>query len=362
MIGLNNMSITGGQVISYAVGAAFSGVPHGWRYMVGLGGLPSILLGGLMMLCPESPRQLVFHGREEEARQVIQRIYYEATPQQVNDKVALIRFGCEQHRETESGGRWQAVKKLHTVKSNFRALLAACTLMTFSQFTGFNTLMYYSATLFAIAGFSNPTAVGLVVSGTNFIMTGINAYAADGFGRRKLLIWTTWGMSAGLVAVAVAFHYIPVDTATLEVQQTTITPAAIVVLIFIVVFVMFYGVSVGNTAWMSVDFFPMEVRAMGSLWMTACCWAANVIVSSTFLSMMHSLTPSGAFGFYAAICFIGWIWIILCYPEVSGLTIEEIGEVFKHGVGVSYARKLRAERKAAGTLVKQNKDTIALGH
>jgi MFS family permease len=37
MIGLNNMCITGGQVISYGIGAAFAGVPHGWRYMVGLG-------------------------------------------------------------------------------------------------------------------------------------------------------------------------------------------------------------------------------------------------------------------------------------------------------------------------------------
>ena len=37
LIGLNNMSITGGQVISYGIGAAFAHVPHGWRYMVGLG-------------------------------------------------------------------------------------------------------------------------------------------------------------------------------------------------------------------------------------------------------------------------------------------------------------------------------------
>ena len=37
LIGLNNMSITGGQVISYGIGAAFAHVPHGWRYMVGRG-------------------------------------------------------------------------------------------------------------------------------------------------------------------------------------------------------------------------------------------------------------------------------------------------------------------------------------
>lgn len=41
--------------------------------------------------------------------------------------------------------------------------------------------------------------------------------------------------------------------------------------------------------------------------MTCCNWAPNVIVSSTFLSMMKGITPSGAFGFYAAVCGIGWL-------------------------------------------------------
>lgn len=98
------------------------------------------------------------------------------------------------------------------------------------------------------------------------------------------------------------------------------------------------------------------------MWLTGSCWASNIIVSSSFLSMMHTLTPSGAFGFYAAVTFIGWILIVLFYPEVSGLTIEETQEVFQHGFGVRYARELRAKRKAEGTLVAADKDRIALGH
>ena len=31
----------------------------------------------------------------------------------------------------------------------------------------------------------------------------------------------------------------------------------LILLVFIIWFVFFYGVSVGNTAWMSTDFFPM---------------------------------------------------------------------------------------------------------
>lgn len=208
-----------------------------------------------------------------------------------------------------------------------------------------NCRMYYSSTLFALVGFSNPVAVGLVVAGTNFVMTWVNMMCVDPLGRRRVLISTVWGMSAGLLAVAIAFSYIPIDTATLAITTDKVTTPAIVVLIFIIWFVFFYGVSVGNTAWMSTDFFPMEVRAMGTMWLTCSCWGSNIIVSSTFLSMMKSLTPSGAFGFYCAICFIGWILIILFYPEVSGLTLEEIAEVFEARNPVKKAREMRKHRK-----------------
>lgn len=72
--------------------------------------------------------------------------------------------------------------------------------------SGFNTLMYYSSTLFALVGFKNPVAVGLVVAGTNFLMTWVNMMTVDPIGRRRVLVCTTWGMSAGLLAVAVAFR------------------------------------------------------------------------------------------------------------------------------------------------------------
>lgn len=63
--------------------------------------------------------------------------------------------------------------------------------------------------------------------------------------------------------------------------------------------------------------------------------------------MMKGMTPSGAFGFYAAICGIGYVWIYFFYPEVSGLTLEEIKEVFEHGFGVHYARQLRRDRNSS---------------
>jgi MFS transporter, SP family, solute carrier family 2 (myo-inositol transporter), member 13 len=191
MIGLNNMSITGGQVISYGIGAAFAHVPHGWRYMVGLGGVPAVLLACCLPFCPESPRQLIYHGKMQQAEVVLQKIYGSATPEQVRAKTALIAAACEEAKEIAgTATRWEKIKMLHTNPANFRALVCACGLMVISQMSGFNTLMYYSSTLFALVGFSNPVAVGLVVAGTNFVMTWVNMMMVDPFGRRRLLICT----------------------------------------------------------------------------------------------------------------------------------------------------------------------------
>lgn len=342
LIGLNNTSITMGQVIAYALGAAFASVSHGWRYMVGLGGVPSIVLACLLPWCPESPRHLVYKGRHEEAVQVLRRVYNQATDHQIDLVLDSIIEACEEaKRNNENETRWDKIKQLHSDPANLRSLFSACGLMVISQMSGFNTLMYYSSTLFSMVGFNNPTAVGLVVAAPNLIMTFVNMILVDRLGRRKLLLCTAWGMCAGMLAIAVAFAFIPVNLQTMEVPDSAaMSPPAIVVLVFVLLFVIFYGVSVGNTAWMSADFFPLEVRSMGTMWMTCSNWVSNVIVSSSFLSMMKTMTPSGTFGYYAGICGLGWLWILFFYPEVTGLPLEEIRGVFEKG----YGRGMRRHR------------------
>ena len=65
----------------------------------------------------------------------------------------------------------------------------------------------------------------------------------DPLGRRRVLVATVWGMAAGLLAVAVAFSYIPIDTKTLAITTTTVSTPAIVVLVFIIWFVFFVSFS-----------------------------------------------------------------------------------------------------------------------
>ncbi|KAI4716121.1 general substrate transporter [Aureobasidium sp. EXF-10727] len=347
MIGLDNMSITGGQLISYGIGAAFASTRGGWRYMVGGGAIPAIVLCALLPFCPESPRQLIYHGKEDQAKDVIRKIYPNATEEQVNQKCEHIKIHIEISRDMTAGkSQWWVFKQLYVVPANFRALVSACGLMAISQLGGFNSLMYYSSTLFALVGFSNPVAVGTVIAGTNFFFTWVNLMLVDRVGRRRILLLTMPFMGLALILAAIAFHWIPVNhDLTLKAGVSVGVPAKLV-LVCMVVYVGFYSSGMGNTAWLSSEFFPMEIRAMGTMMLTMTCWGSNVIVASTFLTQMENTTPSGAFGFYAAICILGCFpCVYFCYPEVKGMTLEDIREIFSHGFGVQKARELQKAQK-----------------
>ena len=345
MIGLDNMSITGGQLVSYGIGAALAHVAHGWRAMVAIGAVPALILMALLPFCPESPRQLVFHSKLEEAAAVIRRIFPNGTELQVSQKVEHISRHVQEMKSLHAGKSlgWQ-LKQLYVVPANLRAMIAACGLMAISQLGGFNSLMYYSSTLFAIVGFSNPVAVGTIIAGTNFIFTWVNLMLVDRIGRRRILLCTMWAMALFLALAAVCFHWIPVRHDLSLINQKVGWPAD-VVLVCMVFYVAFYSSGMGNTAWLSSEFYPMEVRALGTMMLTCTCWGSNIIVASTFLTQMENTTPSGAFGFYAAICFCGWIAVYFCYPEVKGMTLEDIREIFQHGFGVQRARELQKEAK-----------------
>lgn len=349
MIAFNNMSVTFGQFLASAIGAGFAQVKHpdSWRATVAIGAVPAIILAGLLLLVPESPRQLTARGRLDEASDVLIRIYPTSTEEQRRAKIQAIQMSIAEATQTMvDDSIFKTLARIFTTPATFRAVFTACTIMAISQLSGFNTLMYYSATLFKIVGFSNATAVAITVSATNFIFSAVNLVIVDKFGRRRILLVTVIGMSACLLIAAIAFSFIPINLHTLEVESDQIGWPGYLLIVIIICFVGFYSSGIATIGWICTELIPMEVRAVGTMLNTVSCWSTNIIIASTFLSMMKGLTPSGAFGFYAGICFFGWVFVIFCFPEVRGMPLENIREVFQHGFGVKYARQWQKENRA----------------
>lgn len=75
------------------------------------------------------------------------------------------------------------------------------------------------------------------------------------------------------------------------------------------------------------------------------CWNSNVIVAPIFVTQMQNTTPSSAFGFCAGVCFFSRVGVHFYYSHVKEKTLDDIHEVFRHGLGIKYAREKQEEAK-----------------
>jgi len=173
------------------------------------------------------------------------------------------------------------------------------------------------------------------------------------------MLYTLPGMILALLVVSLAFHRtsIPsVHSLTAGLTSTTggiLVPGAsypanlsLTVLGGMAAYVAAYATGLGNIPWQQGELFALQVRGIGSSVATATNWACNLLIAATFLSLMDAATPAGAFALYALVCVAGWVGCYCLYPETSGLSLEQVNELFSDGFGVQKSLEVRAGRMA----------------
>ncbi|OQV06241.1 hypothetical protein CLAIMM_10839 [Cladophialophora immunda] len=355
LVTVSLLFITGGQVIAYLVGWAFSNMRGGWRWMVGLGCAPALAQLVMLAFMPETPRYLAKVQRETEARAVLKRVYHgmaDNTTNIVNETIHAIKKELLDEEEAHVQLRQSAQSKASflispTLQSlllhppHARALTITCTLQALQQLCGFNSLMYFSATIFQLLGFQSPTLTSLSVAGTNFLFTIAAFHLIDRLGRRRILLLTIPVMVLALLLCAGAFTFVPLHSGD-RIETTVDSPSgtsvpqlpAIAILIAMLLYVSTYAMGLGPVPWQQSELFPLSVRSLGSSLATATNWLCNTVVGLTFLPMMDFLGAQWTFVTYAGICALGWVVVWWIYPETMGLRLEEVGELLKNGWGV----------------------------
>ncbi|WBW71024.1 myo-inositol transmembrane transporter [Schizosaccharomyces osmophilus] len=315
--------ITGGQLVAYALNAAFENVNQGWRIMMGLGAIPALCQLVPLFWTPESPRYLLKQNHVEKVYKIMSRIHPGAKPGEIAYKVTLIQEGM--NFGTLEGNQFQRLKysfkRLFSVPSNRRSLFIACFLQAFQQFSGTNAIQYFSAIIFKSVGFKNSIQISVVVGATNFLFTILAFMLIDRIGRRRILLCSATTMIISLSVCAISYHF-------LELKKTA---WKYVILGSIISFLASYAFGIGNIPWQQAELFPMEVRALGTGFSTAVNWSGNLIVSATFLTMMESITSVGTFGLFAGFCFAGLVVCFFTYPELAGMSIEHISILLEKG-------------------------------
>lgn len=353
LVTLSILFITAGQVVAYIIGYALSMQRNGWRWMVGLGAVPAVLQFGLMLVLPESPRWLVKDGRSPQARNVLRKVYAAGKDHAVEEVLHAIKTEIVEEEAANNDMSTSAMRnqphtwltrarnrfaELFCVGGNRRALTIACLLQGLQQLCGFNSLMYFSATIFSLLDFDSPTLTSLSIAVTNFVCTLLALIIIDHVGRRRLLLLSIPVMVVGLIASSVSYEYLGhpswAHSSASSTPGVAQSPWAVVILIAITIYVCGYAIGIGNIAWQQSELFPLSVRSLGCGLATATNWGSNFVVGLTFLPMMEYLTPVWTFAIYSLICIVGWVCCWAIYPETRGLGLEDVRDLLRDSYGI----------------------------
>lgn len=299
---LNQLMITIGILASYLVNYAFAPI-EGWRWMLGLAVVPSVILMIGVIFMPESPRWLLEKRGEKAARDVM-KLTYPAS---------------EIDHEIEN------MKKINQIADNTWTVLKSPWLLStiiigsvfalLQQLIGINAIIYYAPKIFATAGFGESTAilstVGIGV--VNVLVTIFAISIIDKIDRKKLLVIGNIGMVASLLIMSALIWLIGVNS------------AAWIILLCLTTFIIFFGVSWGPVLWVMLpELFPMRARGAATGIAALVLSIGSLLVAQFFPVLTDVLQVQQVFLIFAVIGIIAMIFVIKFLPETRGRSLEQI--------------------------------------
>lgn len=213
LVMINMCCVTGGQFFASVIAYWFSFIKggSGWRYMLGFAALPAAIQFFAFIAMPESPRWLVGRAKYEEAKRALAKIRPKGADIEAEFN-AIKAYELQSKRVQESllEPSQSTFKRILTTRSVRKALLVGCLLQMVQQISGINTVMYYTASIFEMSGvYSKPKAL-LLSSATalvNFIFTIVGLALVERAGRRKLTLYSLFGVIMSLCLLAASFQF-----------------------------------------------------------------------------------------------------------------------------------------------------------
>jgi len=358
LVGLQQLSITLGIMVAFWIdygtnfigGTGTSQKDAAWLLPLCLQLCPAVLLGIGMIFMPFSPRWLIHHNREPEARRVLSNLrrlpqdhelieveFAEIKAQSMFEK----RMVAERFPHLQELTAWNTIKlqfvaigSLFKTKPMFKRVIVATVTMFFQQWTGINAILYYAPKIFGGLGLSS-NAVSLLATGVvgvvNFLATIPAVMYVDKLGRKPVLIVGALGMaSCHLVIAGISGAY--------ENNWGAHKAGGWAAVVMVWLFIINFGYSWGPCAWIIIaEVWPISNRSYGIALGASSNWMNNFIVGQVTPDMLKGMRY-GTYIFFGLVTLSGAFFIWLFVPETKALSLEEMDTLFG-SVGVAAREK-----------------------
>ncbi|KAI3446082.1 hypothetical protein Pfo_002747 [Paulownia fortunei] len=324
-----------GILLGYVSNYAFSKLPTnlGWRFMLGIGAIPSVFIAVAVLAMPESPRWLVMQGRLGEAKTVLDKTSDSAEESKLRLSDIKEAAGIPDHcnddivsvpKRHHGEGVWRELL-LHPTPAVRHILMCAVGIHFFQQASGIDSVVLYSPEIFERAGIKNNTdklLATMAVGFTKTIFILVATFLLDKIGRRPLLLASVAGMILSLVGLGIGLTIV-------ENADHKLVWAVALCISTVLSFVAFFSIGMGPITWVySSEIFPLKLRAQGCSMGVAVNRVTSGVISMTFISLYKAITIGGAFFLYGGIAAVAWVFFYTLLPETQGKTLEEMEPLF----------------------------------
>ncbi|MDD7313712.1 MAG: sugar porter family MFS transporter [bacterium] len=302
LVSLYQLALTAGILLSYLINRIFANTELNWRWMLGSGTVPAVILLTGILFLHDTPRWLISKNRIDEARQVFRRILKK---EEVEAHISEIQETLSTSSEKQ---------KVKIKKWMLMPVFVGVGLMFVQICTGINTIIYYTPTIFNLAGFSDNISaiyatigIGLV----NFLMTFIAIAYIDKFGRKPLLYIGLSGMLISLFILSGAF--------AMGESGKWLAVASVVI------YIASFAMSLGPICWIMVsEIMPLKIRGFAMSAATVANFAFNFIVVLSFLPMLEIFGKAPTFFVFGLITILSLFFVYFFVPETKGISLEKI--------------------------------------
>lgn len=299
-----------------------------WRLMIGSSCVAPFITALVVYIPPESPRWLIGNGFVRESLESLIRLRNTEVSGS-RDFYILYESLKYEHKLAAKLSWHQEIKSLFSNIRNRFALWVSFLGILGQQYGGVNILVSYTATILTNAGIDPVTAIAgsIGIGGSCFLATFLSSQLIDRFGRRTMLLLTLPVEGACLFWLG----------GILNIKEDQARLAAGLAAMY--VFVLFYGIGIGPISFTLVAETPsITVRMAHSAFAMSINWLLDFCLTMTWPKMADSMGTSGGLYFYGAFNFLIWVLAYFTIPETKRFTLEQLDEVFKHGV-THYAKQ-----------------------